>query len=139
MKSLFPDICCDNLPKAKRFYMDLLGFTELVDIGWYVQLCSPLDENTQIAFVKRSHDSVPADYQATPKGVVITVEVEDADEIYKKATSSNITLVKEITSEVWGQRHFMACDPNGLLLDVYHMIEPDANFLKEYGLTKFSS
>lgn len=134
MKSLFPDICSDDLQKSKNFYIDLLEFKELIDIGWYVQLCSQHDENLQIAFVERSHDSVPPEYQAAPQGVVVTVEVEDADVVYKKAKSHGVSLVKNLKNEIWGQRHFMARDPNGLLLDVYHMVEPDPGFLAEHGL-----
>ena len=131
MKSLFPDICSDALQESKQFYVDLFGFNVLFDIGWYVQLCSPSDENLQIAFVDRNHASVPEGYRKNATGVFITVEVKNADKVYEQAQQMDVDIQKEICSEVWGQRHFFVSDPNGLLVDVFHMIDPDPAFLKE--------
>jgi catechol 2,3-dioxygenase-like lactoylglutathione lyase family enzyme len=134
MKSLFPDICSDALEASKKFYVDLFSFNVLFDIGWYVQLCSPSDEHLQIAFVDRNHASVPEWYRQRANGIFITVEVSDADEIYRRAQQMGIEIRKEICNEVWGQRHFFAVDPNGLLVDVFHMIDADPEFLIEHGL-----
>jgi len=134
MKSLFPDICSDNLQASKQFYVDLFNFKVLFDLGWYVQLCSPSDENLQIAFVDRNHSSVPEGFRDKPSGVFVTVEVDSADEVYQRAQQLGLEIHQEICSEVWGQRHFFMVDPNGLLVDVYHMIEADPAFLKEHGL-----
>lgn len=134
MKSLFPDICSDALVESKDFYVSLLGFTPVFEIDWYIQLQSPHDENLQIAFVKRDHVSVPNKYQQTPQGVVITIELENVESYYEKARELDLEIVLELRDEVWGQRHFMTLDPNGLLVDVVQMIEPDAAFLKEHGL-----
>ena len=134
MKSLFPDICSDALVESKDFYVSLLGFTPVFEIDWYIQLQSPHDENLQIAFVKRDHASVPNKYQQTPQGVVITIEFENVESYYEKAQELDLEIVHELRDEVWGQRHFMTLDPNGLLVDVVQMIEPDAAFLKEHGL-----
>ncbi|MGD8941478.1 MAG: VOC family protein [Gammaproteobacteria bacterium] len=134
MKSLFPDICSDAVQKSKKFYVDLFGFNVLFDIGWYVQLCSPSDENLQIAFVDRNHTSVPEGYRKNANGFFVTVEVDNADEIYQRAKQLDIEIQKEICNEAWGQRHFFAVDPNGLLVDVYHMIDADPEFLKQHGL-----
>lgn len=132
MKSLFPDICSENLQASKTFYTELLGFKELVDIGWYIQLCSPIDENLQIAFVEREHGSVPKAYQLSPQGVVVTVEVDNVDEIYKTAKSMDLSMSVPLKNEPWGQRHFITTDPNGLLVDVYHMMEPDSDYMKQF-------
>lgn len=134
MKSLFPDICSDNLPASKKFYVDLFGFNVLIDIGWYVQLSSPTDENLQLAFVDRNHASVPASYRHRPSGFFVTVEVADTDKVYQRAQQLGIEIHKPICTETWGQRHFFAVDPNGLLVDVFHMVEADPQFLKEQGL-----
>lgn len=129
MKSLFPDICSEKLQESKAFYSNLLGFKEVVDIGWYVQLCSPKDENLQVAFVEHNHDSIPKEYRELPKGVVVTVEVENADQVFSTAQSMKLPVVVPLKNEVWGQRHFMTLDPNGLLVDVYHMVEADPEFM----------
>ena len=43
-------------------------------------------------------------------------------------------IVYPLRDEVWGQRHFMAKDPNGLLVDVVQLIPPAPEFLREHGL-----
>lgn len=134
MKSLFPDICSQNLIASKEFYVDLLGFEVIFEIDWYIQLQSPSLEPVQIAFVASNHPSVPSGYQKTPQGVIVTVEMEDVDKIFQKAITLKLPVVVDLCNEAWGQRHFMVEDPNGLLLDVYSMIEPSPEFAEQYGL-----
>ena len=134
MKSLFPDICSDALQASRDFYVSLLGFTTVFEIDWYIQLQSPHDQNLQIAFVKRDHSSVPERFRQTPQGVVITVELDQVESYYEKAQELGLEIVQELRDEVWGQRHFMTVDPNGLLVDVVQMISPTPEFMKEYGL-----
>ena len=134
MKSLFPDICSRNLVKSKEFYVSLLGFEVIFEINWYIQLQSPSVEPIQIAFVEINHPSVPKGHQKTPQGVVVTVEVDDVDVVYQKALELNLPVVVDLCDEEWGQRHFMVEDPNGLLVDIYTMIEPTPEFAEQHGL-----
>lgn len=134
MNSLFPDICSDVLQESKKFYMSLFDFSPVFEIEWYIQLQSPTDKNLQLAFVKRNHPSVPEAYRQTPQGVVISIELENVDPVYQKAGKLGYKMVLPLRDEVWGQRHFMTVDPNGLLVDVIQMIEPAPQFLQEHGL-----
>ena len=134
MKSLFPDICSRNLVESKEFYVSLLGFEVIFEIDWYIQLQSPRAEPIQIAFVDINHPSVPTGHQKTPQGVVITVELDDIDSVYNKALDLQLPMIVQLCDEEWGQRHFMVEDPNGLLVDVYTMIEPSASFAEQHGL-----
>lgn len=134
MKSLFPDICSRDLVESKEFYVSLLGFKVIFEIDWYIQLQSPSVESIQIAFVDINHPSVPKGHQKAPQGVVVTVEVDDVDAVYQKALNLKLPVIVELCDEEWGQRHFMVEDPNGLLVDVYAMIEPAPGFAEQYGL-----
>ncbi|MCE2029483.1 VOC family protein [Sessilibacter corallicola] len=134
MKSLFPDICSTNLVDSKEFYVDFLGFNVIFEIDWYIQLQSPSLEPIQIAFVEKNHSSVPKGYQKTPQGVVVTVEVENVDVVYQRAQDLGLPVIVNLCNEQWGQRHFMLEDPNGLLVDIYTMIEPTDEFAQQYGL-----
>ena len=40
-----------------------------------------------------------------------------------------MTIVQALRDEVFGQRHFIAADPNGILVDVITPIEPDPDWL----------
>jgi len=136
MKSLFPDICSDHILESRDFYVQLLGFKVVFEIDWYVQLRSPKDESVQIAFVRRDHPSVPRNFQESPRGVVITAEVDSVDPIYEAAKEQAYEIAYELRDERWGQRHFMTIDPNGLLVDIVEMIPPSEEFLREYGLAE---
>jgi len=132
MNSLFPDICSTDLPACKTFYESLLGLNAVFELDWYIQMQSPTDPTLQIAFVARNHESVPAGYQLEARGVVITVETDAVDPVYERAQSIRIPIVQELQDEPWGQRHFMARDPNGLLVDVVQMIEPSEAYASHF-------
>lgn len=136
MNSLFPDICSNAIEESKEFYVSLLGFEPVFAIDWYVQLQSPTDKNVQIAFVRQDHDSVPAAFRQSPRGVIVTVEMDDVDTIYARAKRLDCEIMQELRDEAWGQRHFMVRDPNGLLLDLVQMIEPKREFLEAHGLAQ---
>ncbi|MGF1508935.1 MAG: VOC family protein [Myxococcota bacterium] len=134
MRCLFPDICSDNLTACRDFYMSLFDLEVVFEIDWYVQLKSPTNDALQIAFVKRDHSSVPSGYRDHPRGVVVTLEADSVDPLFDRAKSLGLNIVLQLQDEVWGQRHFMVEDPNGLIVDVVQMIPPSEAFLKEHGL-----
>jgi catechol 2,3-dioxygenase-like lactoylglutathione lyase family enzyme len=134
VQSLFPDICSDDVAASRDFYVSLFGFRVAFEIAWYVQLQSPDDPRLQLAFVARDHESVPAGFGGRPHGVLVTVETEDVDALHQRACALGVEIVYALRDEPWGQRHFMAKDPNGLLVDVVQLIPPEASFLREHGL-----
>ena len=134
MNSLFPDICTDDVAASRDFYVALFGFGVAFEIEWYVQLQAPNDKNLQLAFVRRDHASVPAGFGVRPQGVLVTIETEDVDALHERARSLEVEIVYPLRDEVWGQRHFMAKDPNGLLVDVVQLIAAAPSFLREHGL-----
>ncbi len=132
MNSLFPVICVKSVSDNQNFYQSLFGLTAAFEIDWYVQLQSSKNEFLQIAFVKMGHPSVPTNFQEVPNGVVITLEVDDADQYYNKAQELGLNIALDLRDEEWGQRHFMVVDPNGLLVDVVKMIPPSEAFSEHY-------
>jgi len=131
-KSLFPCICSTALPQSKQFYESLFGMKPAFEIDWYVQLHAEHNESIQIAFVEKNHSSVPAGFKNDPKGVVVTFDFDEVDDIYERARDLELPIVLELRNEEYGQRHFMTKDPNGLLIDVVKLIEPSEEFVKQY-------
>ncbi|WP_343294143.1 hypothetical protein [Ruegeria sp. ANG-R] len=41
-------------------------------------------------------------------------------------------ILKTLTDESFGQRHFITCDPNGVLIDVIKPIPPVGEFVDQY-------
>jgi ribonucleotide monophosphatase NagD (HAD superfamily) len=40
--------------------------------------------------------------------------------------------LQALRDEAFGQRHFITCDPNGVLIDVIKPIPPSEEFLKQF-------
>ncbi len=134
MKSLFPVICCADVQASARFYVSLFELRAVFEIDWYVQLQSPTDVNLQLGLVRRDHPSVPERFQERPRGVLVTIEVDDVDAIHSRAGARGLEIVSAMRDEPWGQRHFITVDPDGLAVDVVKMIPPSPDFLREHGL-----
>ncbi len=132
MKSLFPVICTDDVTAISEFYQQLLGLKPVFETDWYVQLQAPSDPTVEIAFVQRTHPSVPKGHQNPPDGVIVTLESDDVDHIHACAVSLELPIVLNLRDEPWGQRHFITRDPTGLLLDVVKMIPAAADHTDSY-------
>ena len=135
MRTLYPVICSDRLSESRDFYTRLFDLKAVFDDPtFYVLLQSPRDADVQLAFVHRSHDSVPSAFQQPPRGLLVTIEVPSADTLYERATAFGVPIAQELRDEEFGQRHFMTVDPNGLLVDVVEIIPFAPAFAERYGL-----
>ena len=115
---ILTNICSDDLQKSKDFYVELLGFKVKYDSDWYVQLCSPEDSEIEYGIIQKNHDLVPEQYRQPPNGVYVTFVVDDTDAVYAKALGMNVPILQEPRNEFYGQRRFLAKDPNGCLIDI---------------------
>lgn len=129
MLSLFPDVCTDHIAAARDFYVALFDFELVYDSDWYVQMRARDQPTVQLALVRRGHETVPASHGQAAAGVLITVEVEDAAAVHARALALGLPIAQPLRDEVFGQRHFMAVDPDGLLVDVVTLIPPAPAFL----------
>ncbi|MEM9092795.1 MAG: VOC family protein [Cyanobacteria bacterium P01_F01_bin.53] len=115
---ILTNICSDDLPSSKNFYVDLLGLNVKYDSDWYVQLCSPENSEIEYGIIKRDHELVPAQYQQNPTGMYVTFVVADVDSVYQKAVDMGLPIIQEPRNEFYGQRRFLTQDPNGCLIDI---------------------
>ncbi|MCU1681147.1 MAG: hypothetical protein JWQ81_1886 [Amycolatopsis sp.] len=60
--------------------------------------------------------------------------VEDAAAEEKRLRAEGVEIVRSVRDEDYGQRHFFALDPNGILLDVIEPIQPTPEWLAAKGL-----
>jgi catechol 2,3-dioxygenase-like lactoylglutathione lyase family enzyme len=130
VNALFPDVPSARLPESRDFYVRLLGMEVVFDSDWYVLLRDPRRPRLQLAFVAHDHHSVPAAFRGPARGLLVTAEVEDVEAVHAHARDMGAEIAQELRDEEFGQRHFMAVDPNGLLVDVYEPIPFSAAFLE---------
>jgi len=122
---ILTNICSEDLQKSKSFYVNLLGFKVKYDSDWYVQLCSPDNDEIEYGIIQRDHELVPKAYQTTPSGMYVTFVVADVDAVYKKAMDLDLPIIQAPRNEFYGQRRFLIKDPSGCLVDVCSPWEAD--------------
>ncbi|NEO84118.1 MAG: hypothetical protein F6J87_07670 [Spirulina sp. SIO3F2] len=115
---ILTNICSDDLPASKQFYVELLGLKVKYDSDWYVQLCTPDKPEVEYGIIQRDHELIPEQYQQAPTGMYITFVVVDVDKTYQKALAMELPILQEPRNEFYGQRRFLTQDPNGCLIDI---------------------
>jgi catechol 2,3-dioxygenase-like lactoylglutathione lyase family enzyme len=127
----YPCLCVDDVERSVAFYTGLLDLAVEADLGWYVELGPPSRSATGsgarsgdvvVAFVARGHPSVPPGFDRDRGGVLVSVLVNDAGSLARRAEAGGVTVAQACRNEDFGQRHFMAVDPDGFLVDVIERI-----------------
>lgn len=127
--SLYPLLQVEDVEATARFYETTLGFTRIFSSDWYVQLRAASEHPFEIALIGQDHDSIPQPARGPSKNVILSFYVDDAAADYARLSGTGLAMVQPLRDEVFGQRHFIAADPNGILLDIITPIEPDPEWL----------
>ena len=130
---ILPVILSDAMEDSRDFYVDVLGFQVAFDSDWFVNVVSPAEPSIGIGILQRDHETVPSAHQTVPRGVTISIQVEDADKVYADARKKGLTIVRELRDEDYGQRHFMITDPNNVLIDVCTPVQMSGDFATGQG------
>ncbi|MET7699882.1 VOC family protein [Streptomyces sp. NPDC005485] len=93
-----------------RDFYGLLGFEEVMNLGWVRTLASPSNPTAQISFLTEE--------RTAPVVPDLSVEVEDVDTVYAEVVASGAEIVRELRDEEWGVRRFFVRDPNGRVVNV---------------------
>lgn len=128
-QSLYPLIQVADVESTALFYERHLGFSRIFSSDWYVQLRATADHPFEIALIAFDHDSIPAPARVLTSGMILSFYVADAAAEAARLTAAGVTIAQPLRDEVFGQRHFIAADPNGLLLDIITPIAPDPEWL----------
>lgn len=136
VRDLYPLITTPALSEARDFYVRHFGFDVAFEATWFVYLVGTPDGDSRgatLAFMHPDHPSVPPGPESFDgKGMILTVEVADAEAAYAHLSAAGAPVVHPLTDEPWGQRRFMTRDPAGVLVDVVEQIEPQAGFWDRY-------
>ena len=112
VRRIMPDFQVDSEESMKTnsdFY-GLLGFREVMNMGWVVTLASPSNPTAQISFFTEE--------RTAPVVPDLSVEVEDVDAVYAQVMAAGADIVRELRDEEWGVRRFFVRDPNGQVVNV---------------------
>lgn len=109
IRRAMPDIRTDAMEENRVFY-GLLGFEEVMNLGWVMTLGSPSHPTAQVTFM--SHD------KSAPVVPDMSVEVDDVDAVHAAVLESGAEIVHSLRDEEWGVRRFFVRDPNGKVVNV---------------------
>lgn len=128
----YPVIQTDDVAATKAFYIDNFRFLTIFDADWYCHLQSSEDETVNLAILKADHETIPAEGRGSVSGLILNFEIEEIEAEYLRAQNAGLPILKPLTDEAFGQRHFITRDPNGVLIDVIKPIPPLGDFIDQY-------
>ncbi len=120
-KKLFPMIVTDKLAETKEFYTKKADFEIVYDMPDYLQVRYGGDSGPELSFTTTAEGPLGKLPAFNGKGLLISIPTEDAD---KKATDlekRGVKLVSQPAVKPWGWKSFLTQDPNGVLLDFFHV------------------
>ncbi|MFF7656568.1 VOC family protein [Streptomyces sp. NPDC007983] len=109
VRRVMPIIQSEAAQESREFY-GLLGFEEVMNLGWITTLASPSNPAAQVS-VMTSDKTAPV----TPD---MSVEVDDVEAAYVVMRDSGAEIVHPLQDEEWGVRRFFVRDPNGRVVNV---------------------
>ena len=127
--SFYPLIQVADVDATACFYETHLGFVRTFGLDWYVQLRATSEYPFELAVIAHDHDSIPLASQGLTRNLILSFYVDDAAAEEQRLAAAGVTIAQPLRDEVFGQRHFIAADPNGILLDIITPIEPDPEWL----------
>ena len=132
LRSYYPVIGTKDVVGTVAFYRRHFPLVPAYDSGWYVHLVWRGRRSVNLAVIDCAHESVPEGFRRPAQGLLLNFETDDVDAAYERFREDGAAIVLTLRDEPWGQRHFIAEDPNGLLLDVVRPIPPSDAYRAYY-------
>ena len=111
VKRIVPNIASPGVDAARGFYGDILGMAVAMDLGWVLTFAAEgaaATPRVSVASEGGSGTPVPD----------LSVEVDDLDEVHRRAVAPGLTIEYGPGAEPWGVTRFYVRDPFGLLVNV---------------------
>ena len=103
-----PNLSSDRLAETRDFFVELLGFEAVMDLGWVVTVASPTNASAQVTIVGNDDPAAPG----------ISVEVDDVDAVFARAMERGLEITYPLRDEEWGVRRFMLREPSGTVVNI---------------------
>jgi catechol 2,3-dioxygenase-like lactoylglutathione lyase family enzyme len=110
VKRIVANIAAADVPKARRFYGDVLGLTIVMDQGWIATFAAQSTMTPQVSVASEGGAGTPV-----PD---LSIEVDDLDEALRRVQAADIAIEYGPVVEAWGVRRFYVRDPFGRLVNI---------------------
>jgi predicted enzyme related to lactoylglutathione lyase len=112
---IVPDFSAREPQEIAAFYRDLLDLDIAMDMGWIITLQSDATTQPQLTIGNQGGSDQPM-----PS---ISVEVDDVDEVYRRAKAGTHPIIYDLVDEPWAVRRFFLLDPAGRTINILQHIE----------------
>jgi catechol 2,3-dioxygenase-like lactoylglutathione lyase family enzyme len=126
---LFPLVFSDKLTETRLYYTNQLGAKVVFDQENYLQLrFGEDDDGPEIAFmVPQTSELLGGVLPKFPgQGLLVSIPTDDADKTHARMEKAGAEIRVGVLDKPWGWRSFVVRDPNGVLLDFFHVLEQSA-------------
>jgi catechol 2,3-dioxygenase-like lactoylglutathione lyase family enzyme len=110
VKRVVANIAAEQLGAAKRFYGEVLGMALVMDLGWILTFAADSVAAPQISVAVEGGSGTPV-----PD---LSVEVDDLDEVRRRALEAGFSIEYGPVHEPWGVTRFYVRDPFGRLVNI---------------------
>jgi catechol 2,3-dioxygenase-like lactoylglutathione lyase family enzyme len=104
-------VLVSDLARAKRFYVEDLGFDVLLETPGYLRI------GTADGFHLGLEQGDPRDVGSG--GIEVVIEVDDVDRAYAELSARGVRFDGPPEDQEWGARHAWLRDPDGYRLSIY--------------------
>lgn len=126
-KKLFPLVVTDQIADTKAFYVDTAGFTVVHDAPEYLQVRYGDEDGPELCFMRPDAAPMMGDLPTFGgQGLLVSIPTKDADATHKELKGRKAKVVAPPADKPWGWRSFIAVDPNGVLLDFFHVLADES-------------
>lgn len=118
---LFPMVVTEKLAETRAHYVGRLGFVATHDLPNYLQIRFGEDPLApELAFLP--HDTCASPPAFKGEGLVVSIPTADADAEHVRQKQAGVEVTSEPSDKPWGWRSFTSVDPNGVILDFFHVL-----------------
>jgi catechol 2,3-dioxygenase-like lactoylglutathione lyase family enzyme len=110
VRRIVPNIAAGKIEAARAFYGDILDMKVVMDHGWIVTFAADASTTPQVSIASEGGSGTPV-----PD---LSIEVDNLDEVYRRAIEAGFTVEYGPASEPWGVRRFYLRDPFGRLVNI---------------------
>lgn len=96
--------------KTAAFYAQLFDLDRAMDQGWIITLANTATQSVQLSLASTGGSGAPVP--------ALSIEVDDLNETYARASDMGAEIAYPLTDEPWGVRRFFVRDPYGRLINI---------------------
>lgn len=116
-----PQLLVDDLCVALGFYVEMLGFTKVIDWGGFY---ASVERDGQSIHLKCAPKTVPDRAHRRDNGHLdVLAEVTDVDALYQEFLQRGVAIVRPLDDRPWAARDCWVQDPDGYIIAFSQSLE----------------